>query len=245
MYTFMIHMYIHLCIVVNNSLEVNIGQPSIVRQGVLVTINCVELINQKISSGVQNPTVNWYKDGAVLTNGSQMNVVISSDHGYCIIDRTVLHASGTTGNYTCEVCSGTTSCINKTSSQVVCGEKWLLQSFIKNFVFLAYIGIPHIQPPQSDPIIFPSFISLTCANDVTSPSLQGFTISFSCQEHNGSQPLTITMYKDDTVVTNNGRSHDFINADNSHFATYTFVLSTVHCGSAKVISRLLQQGQLL
>ena len=230
---------------VNNSLEVNIGQSSTVREGVLVTISCVALINKQTSLGILTPTVTWYKDGEVLTNSSHMNIVISGNRRYCIIDRTVLHDSGTTGNYTCKVCRLTINCIEKSSSQVVCGEKWLLQSFINNIVFLAYIGIPHIKPPQSDPIVFPSFISLTCGNVVTTPSLQGYTISFSCEAYNGSKPLTITMYKDDTVVTTNGRSHDFISATNDDFATYTFVLSTVHCGSAKVISRLLQQGQLL
>ena len=112
---------------VNGTVEVNVGQDVIVNgEGVRVTIDCIQLINNKTISGVQNPTVNWYKDGVSITNGSAVNVVISNDDRLCIITNTLLTVggqAGTDGNYTCEVCNGTANCISKESTHVVCGKK--------------------------------------------------------------------------------------------------------------------------
>ena len=109
---------------VNNTVEVNVGQDVIVnREGIRVTIDCTQLIN---NTGVQNPTVNWYKDGVTITNGSAVNVIISNDDRLCIITNTLLTVdgqAGTGGSYTCEVCNGTTNCISKKSTHVVCGKK--------------------------------------------------------------------------------------------------------------------------
>ena len=108
-----------------------------------------------------------------------------------------------------------------------------------------FLGEPHIRPPQSDPIEFPTFISLTCGNDVTSPSLTGYTISFACELHNGSEPFTLKVYKDGVLTDREFRSFDIACANNSDFGTYTFMIATEHCGAAIAVSRLLQEGQFL
>ena len=107
-----------------------------------------------------------------------------------------------------------------------------------------FLGKPHIKPPQSDPIVFPSFISLTCGSDVTSPSLEGYTISFSCEIHNGSE-FSTEVYKDGELTDKRFQSFDIPSANNSHFGTYTFMVKTKHCGDAIAVSRLLQEGQFL
>ena len=107
-----------------------------------------------------------------------------------------------------------------------------------------FLGEPHVRPPQSDPIVFPSFISLTCGNNVTSPSLVGFTISFSCEIYNGSHPST-KVYKDGVLTDKSFQSFDIASANNSDFGTYTFMVETEHCGAAIAVSRLLQEGQFL
>ena len=112
------------CVVVNNTVQVNVGDDVIVnREGIQVIIYCTQLIN---NIGVQNPTVNWYKDGIAITDIFAVNVVISGDNRLCIITNTLLHGFyqvGTSGNYTCKVCDGTTNCISKKSTHVVCGKK--------------------------------------------------------------------------------------------------------------------------
>ena len=112
-------------IVVNNTVTVNVGQAVIAREDVRVSIDCGQLIDDKINSGVQNPTVNWYKEGAILTTGSAINVEISMDSRLCVITDTLLPVGGqlgTDGNYTCEVCGGTTDCTSKESTQILCGK---------------------------------------------------------------------------------------------------------------------------
>ena len=107
-----------------------------------------------------------------------------------------------------------------------------------------FLGEPHVRPPQSDSIVFPSFISLTCGNNITSPSLVGFTISFSCEIYNGSYPST-KVYKDGVLTDKSFQSFDIASANNSDFGTYTFMVETEHCGAAIAVSRLLQEGQFL
>ena len=120
---------------------VDVGQDIIVREGVQVTINCTQLINNKINSGVQNPTVTWHKDGVTLTNGSTTNVLISKDRQLCIITSTLMTLggqAGNDGNYTCEVCGGNTSCNSGMSSLIVCGKR-IFQQLHAYILFIYYI----------------------------------------------------------------------------------------------------------
>ena len=120
----------YLRTVTNNTVKISIGETVIVGEGVQVTFDCIQLINTKINSGVQNPTINWYKDGVQLTNGSAANVNISEDRRLCTINNTLLAMNGqvgTDGNYTCEVCDGTTFCMHQISTHAVCGKKDLFK----------------------------------------------------------------------------------------------------------------------
>ena len=102
------------------------------------------------------------------------------------------------------------------------------------------LGIPHLVPPTDPPIVQPTFITLTCGQDVTVPTLVGVSsIIILCQIFNGSEPLTTTVYRDGTIVGNSIP----LAILNPEFATYTVVVSTEHCGTASAVSRILQQGQ--
>ena len=115
-------------------------------------------------------------------------------------------------------------------------------NFILNNIFL---GTPHIQRPVAPAIIFPTFIQLTCGEDVTVYSIQNITvISFSCTVFNGSEPLTMSIYKDGKL-TNYTAPFIISNPTDETYGTFTFVVSSEHCGSASMVSRLLQRGQFL
>ena len=101
------------------------------------------------------------------------------------------------------------------------------------------LGIPHLVLPTAPPTVDP-FIILTCGQNVTVPTLVGVSsITILCQIFNGSDPLTTTVYRDGTIV---GNSVPYT-SDNPEFATYTVVVSSVNCGAASAVSRILQQGQ--
>ena len=121
-----IHKLSSLFIVINSSVVVFIGDTVIVREDIRVTIDCGPLIDKvATSSGIANPMVTWFKDGAMLTTGSSINVEISDDSRLCIITDTLLAVGdqlGTEGIYSCEVCSTPTQCNESVTSLVVCGE---------------------------------------------------------------------------------------------------------------------------
>ena len=126
---------------VDNAAMVDVGQDIIVRERVQVTINCTQLINNKINSGVQNPTVTWSKDGVTLTNGSTTNVLISKDRKLCIITSTLLTISGRAGNdvnYTCKVCRGNTNCNSMKSSLIVCGKRDYFNNHMHTYILFIY-----------------------------------------------------------------------------------------------------------
>ena len=104
------------------------GKPVIAPEHVRLTVNCSPLIDQAVSNGVLNPTVNWFKDGSELSNGSAPNVVISADRRLLIITDTLLFFGGrlgNDGNYTCDVCMDfmSSNCTNTITTPVAfCGE---------------------------------------------------------------------------------------------------------------------------
>ena len=112
---------------INESVIVLAGEPVTVSDDQRVTIDCSEIINRAIMSGIPNPTVNWLKDGTVLDrNGSVPNVVISGDRRRLIITDTLLAIGGqrgNEGNYICDVCTDfMDSNCNITTPVCVCGE---------------------------------------------------------------------------------------------------------------------------
>ena len=106
------------------------------------------------------------------------------------------------------------------------------------------IGEPHIQQPQNSSLVFPTSIILTCGEDVTIQSLVNITvITFLCNVYNGSHPLTWKIYKDGELTQYNSTPVNIQHRTDNDYGTYTFVLSSTHCGSAMAVSRMLQQGQ--
>ena len=103
------------------------GEPVIVSVDIRVIVDCGEVIDRAIMSGIPNPTVNWLIDGIMLVNGSVPNVVISSDRRRLIIIDTLLAVgggqTGNNGDYTCDVCIDfmDPNC-NATTPVCVCGE---------------------------------------------------------------------------------------------------------------------------
>ena len=122
---------------VNNTVIVNVGQDVTVnREGVQVTIDCTQLINNRRHIAI----VKWYKDGINLTTGSAPNVAISNNGSLCVITSTLLTMGGQTGtggNYTCEVCN-TTNCISETSAHIVCGKKDYFNNNMPEHVLCIY-----------------------------------------------------------------------------------------------------------
>ena len=112
----------------DNTIVVAIGENAVVQENVKVTMDCIALIDHLKALGEENPTVTWSKNEVLLSNLSQTNVYISQDNRYCIISatqETVGGQLGTTGNYTCRVCSPNIdglSCEQNTSSQTVCSK---------------------------------------------------------------------------------------------------------------------------
>lgn len=104
----------------DSTLLISIGENIAVRENVEITINCSDLIE---NIGPKNYTINWIKDEITLTSGSVKNVFMSDDKRYCVITATL----ETAGDYTCQVCvpddtNLAKNCINRTSSQIVCGK---------------------------------------------------------------------------------------------------------------------------
>ena len=111
--------------------------------------------------------------------------------------------------------------------------------------FNTYVGKPYIQEPSNKALVFPTSIILTCGEDVTVQSLVNISvISFACNVHNGSHPLTWKVYKDGQLTQHNG-PFSIQNPTDSDYGTYTFVLSSTHCGSAIKVTTLFLQGQFL
>ena len=121
-----IHKSLSLFIVINNSVVVSVGEPVITPEDVRVTIDCSPLIDEvAASTGIPNPTVTWFKDGAVLMTGTAISVEISDDGRFCVITDTLLAVGGqlgTDGTYSCEVCSTPINCQTNDTGAVVCGE---------------------------------------------------------------------------------------------------------------------------
>ena len=66
-------------------------------------------------------------------------------------------------------------------------------------------------------------------------------ITFLCTVFNGSEPLTMSIYKDGDL-TNYTVPFTISNPTDEMFGTFTFIVTTEHCGSATAISRILRTG---
>ena len=104
-----------------------------------------------------------------------------------------------------------------------------------------------LAPPRilvSDPLVLPSFIKLTCGQNVTVPTLMGVeTIIFECSVVDGTPPFTKEIYKDAVQLSD---SFDFSISPASEydFGTYIFYASN-ECDTTLATSTVILQGQLV
>ena len=85
---------------------------------------------------------------------------------------------------------------------------------------------------------------MTCGQDIEVPDLTGTaTILMNCVAFNGSDPLTMQVYKNGELIPGAGFRYTIVSATDDDFGTYTFVLSTEGCGSTSAVSRILRQGK--
>jgi len=122
---------------------VTIANPEtiVVKENIKVTIDCEPVIDYVRNSVGLNPRVVWYKNGIILTNGSEVNVYISRDNRLVVISRTSVAEGGqlgTSGNYRCCACAGDSNvdCFCNTTTKTVCGKKSSFNSFINMLMFL-------------------------------------------------------------------------------------------------------------
>ena len=103
---------------------------------------------------------------------------------------------------------------------------------------------PEIMSTDGYPFVHPTFILLTCGQELTVPTLMGVEgIQLSCLLFSGSEPLILNVTKDNRVISN-----DFLvllsPVDDDDFGIYYFSVSN-ECGSTLVWSSMLRQGQFL
>ena len=99
--------------------------------------------------------------------------------------------------------------------------------------------------PPANATLNNTSIELTCGENVTVDSLMNITvIRFLCTVLNGSEPSTMSVYKDGKLTNYTSAPVVINNPTDDYYGTYTFVVSSENCGSAIAVSRLLQRGQL-
>ena len=103
------------------------GEPVIVSDDIRLVIDCGQLIDRAIMSGIPNPTVIWHiKDGPILRNETAPYIILSRDRRRLIITDTLVAVGGQLGNkdiYTCDVCTDfmDPNC-SITTNVCICGE---------------------------------------------------------------------------------------------------------------------------
>ena len=91
-------------------------------------------------------------------------------------------------------------------------------------------------------MVFPTNIILTCGEDVTVKSLANVSqITFECNVFNGTDSLTKRIYKDGNL-TSYTAPFSIVNPTDDDYGTYTFEVSSEHCGSDTAVTTLRQQG---
>jgi len=99
-----------------------IGEPVLVPENIQVTIDCGPSINQASKEAVVSQ-ITWRKNGRVIVNGSEVNVVLAPDNRTIVIIDTLLGTPaklGTDGIYECEVCGAV--CFMNVSTLEICSK---------------------------------------------------------------------------------------------------------------------------
>ena len=87
-------------------------------------IDCGQIIDSAATEG-RIAKITWYKNGRTIKNGSEINAVVAADKRSFIITDTLLGTPaqvGTEGIYSCEVCTGDKTCVEKTSVMEICSK---------------------------------------------------------------------------------------------------------------------------
>ena len=106
-----------------------------------------------------------------------------------------------------------------------------------------FLDKPHLQKPLFPALVFPTSIILTCEEDVTVKSLVKISqITFECNVFNATDPLTKRIYKDGNL-TSYTAPFTIVNPTDDDYGTYTFEVSSEHCGTAIAVTTLRQEGQ--
>lgn len=95
-------------------------------------------------------------------------------------------------------------------------------------------------------MILPSYISLTCWEDITIPSFAGVLIlDILCDIHLGSEyPMSRELFKDGVLIDtfDNSQIRPIFNLNDDYFGTYTYLASSVACGHIYKVSHILRKG---
>jgi len=67
-------------------------------------------------------------------------------------------------------------------------------------------------------------------------------LTLSCSLHNGSGVNGTLLYKDGVVLRDFTDPAIVVNNEDELYGTYAFVVTTLKCGSAQAITRILYQG---
>ena len=100
------------------------------------------------------------------------------------------------------------------------------------------VGEPNLVPSSVPPTISPFFVSLTCGQNATLLSSKVATLTILCQIYNGSQPLTIEVFKNG-VFFGNMFPVTITSFGDADFGEYAFVISTEKCGITSAVSWIL------
>ena len=110
--------------VVNMSFVAFIGDPITVPEDIRVVIDCSPVIDDAVMEG-EVANITWFKNDRPIVNGSEVNVVLSSDNRTIEITDTLRGTPamvGTEGNYSCEVCVVDRTCLSDFTPTDVCGK---------------------------------------------------------------------------------------------------------------------------
>ena len=104
------------------------------------------------------------------------------------------------------------------------------------------IDVPNLVPPQTEPLITPTLVLLTCGQDITLLSTPTPLLIIMCEIFNGSNPVITEVFVNGTYSDSNFVL-SFTSFDDDNFGVYTFKASVEGCGVATAESKILRQGQ--
>ena len=175
------------------------GEDVIVPESVDVTINCGHLINS-----IPMPfNITWN-----VGNNSLPNVAVSQDKHRLIIAPTQLNVGGELGNdgtYTCTVCFGNGTCLERHSHCQICSKSASMHVWLTDLTMLCI----SIESPKLNKATIPitthstnSFLFVNCGEDLCIGSVLPTYFGYTCGLSSISDDYEVNIYKDNTFYTN-------------------------------------------